>query len=174
MHSPCPWRTSECLNGRWIEAGSRGSCGPRDTGHWPVPLTRRVRQHGRMSVEPASIEVLSRDECLALLARHGLGRLAILVGGRPDIVPVNYALGPGGLVIHTRHDGLLDRATRLSAAFEIDGIDSGRRAWSVTVRGTLEDITGAVDHRSVALQTETVTPLAPGERRSTWRFGSTT
>lgn len=110
------------------------------------------------------VERLSREECLSLLARHRFGRLAIMAGDHPEIVPVNYALGAGAVVMHVRTEGLLDRATRRAAAFEIDGVDGEDRAWSVTLRGTLEDITNAVDRRSVLLQRAPANPLAPGPR----------
>lgn len=110
------------------------------------------------------IEELSREECLSLLARHRLGRLAVMAGDHPDLVPVNYSLGRDAIVVHTRVGGLLDRATRQASAFEIDGVDEQQRAWSVTVRGVLEDITDAGDRRSHLLQGAPAVPMAPGPR----------
>jgi hypothetical protein len=37
---------------------------------------------------------ISADECADLLSASGLGRLAVIVNGRPQIFPVNHASGP--------------------------------------------------------------------------------
>jgi nitroimidazol reductase NimA-like FMN-containing flavoprotein (pyridoxamine 5'-phosphate oxidase superfamily) len=37
------------------------------------------------------IESLSADECRELLETRGVGRLAVVVGGYPEVFPVNYA-----------------------------------------------------------------------------------
>ena len=40
----------------------------------------------------ASLEDLGRAECLDLLATAAVGRVGLLVDGRPEVLPVNYAL----------------------------------------------------------------------------------
>jgi nitroimidazol reductase NimA-like FMN-containing flavoprotein (pyridoxamine 5'-phosphate oxidase superfamily) len=40
----------------------------------------------------ASMESLGRTECLNLLATAQVGRVALVVDGHPEILPVNYAL----------------------------------------------------------------------------------
>jgi nitroimidazol reductase NimA-like FMN-containing flavoprotein (pyridoxamine 5'-phosphate oxidase superfamily) len=37
------------------------------------------------------LEEIPEDECLQLLERHDLGRIAIVVDGQPLIFPVNYS-----------------------------------------------------------------------------------
>lgn len=110
---------------------------------------------------------LARDECMRLLRAHDLGRVAIVVRGRPEILPVNYAVGEGAIVFRTTEAGDLEGAARTPGAFEVDGIEEGpHEAWSVLVRGELEDVTGALDRCSADLRRLRVVPMAPGERTS--------
>ena len=41
---------------------------------------------------PAELEEIQEWECLEILARRDLGRIAIVVEGQPQIFPVNYAM----------------------------------------------------------------------------------
>lgn len=91
-----------------------------------------------MSNDQRGSELLSEDECKALLASTGAsgktGRLAIGREGSPYVIPVNFSyhddvilirLGPGLAAYH------LDGA---SVAFEIDDAQPyGRKGWSVLV-----------------------------------------
>ena len=47
------------------------------------------------------VEPLSDDESRELLATHEVGRLAVVVGGYPEIFPVNYAVVRDRVVIRT-------------------------------------------------------------------------
>ena len=87
---------------------------------------------------------LSREECLELLDAHHLGRIALLTGTAPVIVPVNYRLtGTRGLTqiaLRTRFGGVIERSSP-EVAFEIDHVDDDTRTgWSVLVRGTLHHL----------------------------------
>lgn len=83
------------------------------------------------------LQELSQAECLLLLARGGLGRVAVSVRARPHIFPVNYALDGTDVVFVSGRGTKLDAATRGAVvAFEIDGVDSlARTGWSVEVTG---------------------------------------
>jgi len=90
------------------------------------------------------LEVLSLDDCLALLRGQSVGRVAVLVNEFPVVLPVNYALavtdGPVWVAFRTRPGNVIDRAS-MPAAFEIDGVDiSAQQGWSVLVRGTLQHV----------------------------------
>lgn len=88
------------------------------------------------------LEVLSRDECMELLGTHHLGRLAVVVAGRPLVFPINYAVDGPTVVFRT------DAGTKLFAAahghdvaFEIDGFDAlYHTGWSVLVVGRAREI----------------------------------
>ena len=47
------------------------------------------------------LEVLSEDECRALLSRADVGRLAITLSALPAIFPVNYRVIDGWIVFRT-------------------------------------------------------------------------
>lgn len=88
---------------------------------------------------------LNREECESLLAASTLGRLAVIVGARPEIFPVSYVVDPtSGCVSFPTQPG-----TKLASAldwpwvgFEIDGIDAERdEGWSVMIVGRAEEIT---------------------------------
>jgi len=103
------------------------------------------------STPPADqIRVLSRDECLRLLAEHNFGRLAVTMEV-PVIRPVNYTFDERSqsVVFRTaagsKFHALLLQA---NAAFEIDGIDSeSRTGWSVIIIGMAEEITNPSELR---------------------------
>jgi nitroimidazol reductase NimA-like FMN-containing flavoprotein (pyridoxamine 5'-phosphate oxidase superfamily) len=91
---------------------------------------------------------LDRTECLALLASHEVGRVAVLDGGTPTILPINYALDGEAVVFRTDPGLKLSAGPRAPASFEVDDIDPVTRSgWSVIVAGRLEEVT-AFDHRT--------------------------
>lgn len=88
------------------------------------------------------IEVIDRKGCLELLAADHVGRLAVLEGGAPLILPVNYALDGDQVVFRTAPGTKLDVTNHGAACFEIDHFErSSRAGWSVVVRGRLEEVT---------------------------------
>lgn len=122
---------------------------------------------GRAGITPASadVAVLSDEECWSLLRNHHLGRLAIVIEGRPRIFPVNYAAGEDTLVFRTQPGAKLQHGPGSAACFEIDDHDQHTAvAWSVMVVGVLEDVTDADDERSRGLRRLSVEPAAPGSR----------
>lgn len=100
-----------------------------------------------MSARPdAELRKLSRAECLELLARHNLGRLAVNgPQGAPIIRPVNYVFDRSSQsVVFRTAPGSKFHALlgTVHAAFEIDGIDqSSRTGWSVIIRGVASEVT---------------------------------
>ena len=96
-----------------------------------------------MEIDRNGLEVPSRQECLRLLAAESLGRLAIHSGALPTIIPVNFALTDGGIVIRTSAGSKLDAAvTNSVVAFEVDSYDGVYHSgWSVVVVGVAREIT---------------------------------
>jgi nitroimidazol reductase NimA-like FMN-containing flavoprotein (pyridoxamine 5'-phosphate oxidase superfamily) len=122
---------------------------------------------GRAGLTPASANVLllSNEECWSLLRTHKLGRLAIVIEGRPRIFPVNYAAAEEAVVFRTEPGAKLQHGPGSAACFEIDDYDQGTSmAWSVMVVGVLKDITDANDEGSQGLRRLAVEPVAPGQR----------
>jgi len=106
--------------------------------------------------------VLSREECLRLLASNSFGRLAVAMDA-PVIRPVNYVFDERSQsVVFRTADGSKFHAMLVNgnAAFEIDGIDpSSRTGWSVIIVGMTEEITSAGELRRIGrIGLETWTP----------------
>ena len=70
------------------------------------------------------LEEISEDECLQLLDRRELGRVAVVVAGQPLIFPVNYALSHRVVTFRTAHGTKLANAPGMNVAFEIDEYDA--------------------------------------------------
>lgn len=81
-------------------------------------------------------ERLGEDECWDALLSSSLGRLAVSVGGKPDIFPVNFVAADRRLLFRSAQGTkLLELTVNGEVAFETDGV--GRdEAWSVVVKGT--------------------------------------
>jgi uncharacterized protein len=82
------------------------------------------------------LDVLDPAECLRLIRTETIGRVGVVVAGRPEIYPVNFVLAGEDILIR------MDDGTKLSASvsgpvvFEVDHLDQGARAgWSVAVHG---------------------------------------
>ncbi len=90
----------------------------------------------------SGVEVLSRRECLGLLARAKVGRIAFHAGALPMILPVAYTLEDRGIVARVRTGSPLESATMDAVvAFEADDVDpAGGHGWSVTVTGFVRHI----------------------------------
>ena len=117
-----------------------------------------------VNMEIADIEILSEEECMALLRSHEVGRIALVDHGQPLIFPVNYATDERAIVFRTAPGMKLTSAPMSKVAFEIDEIDPAAGvAWSVMVRGVAYEITTAIDELSERLRELVVTPMAPGD-----------
>ncbi|WP_083449937.1 pyridoxamine 5'-phosphate oxidase family protein [Luteipulveratus mongoliensis] len=86
-------------------------------------------------------EKLSTSESLALLRGAPIGRLAVVIGERPDIFPVNHVIDHGAVVFRTGSGSKLAAAIGQHVAYEADGYDaSNAQAWSVVVAGRAIEI----------------------------------
>ncbi len=134
--------------------------GHRIGGEQPLCL-----EANRMNESLASLETIAEEECLDLLVRHQLGRIAVLAGEQPLIFPVNYAYGDRVIAFRTGAGTKLATAPNTRVAFEIDDYDpSTGVGWSVVVQGIAYEITHAIDRQSQLARRLSVQPLAPGER----------
>ncbi|MDQ1376167.1 MAG: uncharacterized protein QOJ52_2165 [Acidimicrobiaceae bacterium] len=114
----------------------------------------------------ATMEHLGRTECLNLLALTQVGRVAFVVDGRPEILPVNYALDGDAVLFRTSEDSVLNQVSLANVAFEVDCIDpSTRTGWSVVVHGHANDIADAIDPTSERLRRLALITWAPGQRQ---------
>jgi hypothetical protein len=88
----------------------------------------------------SKIDVLSESACWQRLRSQEVGRLAVVVDGRPEIFPINYVVDHGSVVFRTAQGSKLAAIVAGSlVAFEIDGEDPGG-AFSVVVKGGAAEI----------------------------------
>ncbi len=119
-------------------------------------------------------EVLSEEECRELLAAHHFGRIGVVSGGAPVILPVNYVFHEGRIAIRTDRGTKLSAAALAQVAFEIDSADDvARTGWSVLIRGTGYDVTDSVDEISAHLRDTFVDTWAPGDHANLVRVEPT-
>ena len=85
---------------------------------------------------------LSVSECETLLRAGVAGRVALVTPNGPHIVPVNYAVIDGAVVLRTSPYSVLGTYGRdTTLAFEVDQFDHSRqRGWSVVARGRSEAV----------------------------------
>jgi uncharacterized protein len=112
------------------------------------------------------LEVLDRDECVELLSRSSLGRIAVVMDGRPLVFPVNFTLDGDAIVLRTDAGTKLHAARNGPVAFECDGTDAVyHTGWSVLATGTAEEVRNAA--RLERLARLPLGPWCPGPK-STW------
>lgn len=94
-------------------------------------------------VDRNGLEVLSRAQCLALLATMPVGRIVYTERALPAIRPVNFVVHDDMVVIRTSGRGSLAAAADGAVvAFETDQFtDVPRTGWSVTVLGRAREVT---------------------------------
>lgn len=91
-----------------------------------------------MTIDPRNgMEILSPDECWALLDDEEVGRLAVAIGGEVDIFPLNFVVADRTIVFRTAEGSkLAEIAANARVSFEIDGYNPGTgEAWSVVLKG---------------------------------------
>ena len=90
------------------------------------------------------LEMLSPPACRELLGSQTTGRIGVVVGGHPEIFPVNYGVDEDGTIVFRTDPG-----TKLASVehgpticFEIDHADDEtKRGWSVLVVGVAHRVT---------------------------------
>ncbi|WP_436762937.1 pyridoxamine 5'-phosphate oxidase family protein [Streptosporangium sp. V21-05] len=90
-----------------------------------------------MKLDSAGLEILSRQDCAALLLSASIGRIVFTDRALPAVQPVNFVLDGQDIVIRTAIGSKLAAATSDAiVAFEADEFDpAARTGWSVTAVG---------------------------------------
>lgn len=95
--------------------------------------------------DDSPILVLDDDQCWRLIEGTRHGRLVVIVGGEPDIFPVNYAVSGRKLYLRTAPGNKLAELTiNAKVLFETDGILADE-AWSIVLRGTARVLDQSAD-----------------------------
>ena len=92
-------------------------------------------QYSRMA-RPPVLDKLTPAECHQLIATGGIGRIAFATLSGPVVLPVNFAVIAGTIVIRTGEGTMIAGHADGQVAFEVDHIDEALcQGWSVLVRG---------------------------------------
>lgn len=112
----------------------------------------------------AYVEVVGREECLELLASEPVGWLAWCEGETPHMVPVNFAVDAGEVLIRTGYGQKLAAAAHGQVmTFGVSSTDLGRRTgWSVTATGRAAVVDDEDERAGAWLATPS--PWAPGAK----------
>jgi hypothetical protein len=116
--------------------------GPAAPGPSTLDRARLWIDAAGMNTDPEAMTVLGQNDCWALLRSTEVGRLAVAVGDRPDIFPINFVVDHGTVVFRTAEGTKLAAAVVNEAvAFEVDGYDrAAGEAWSVVIKGRAQEI----------------------------------
>jgi nitroimidazol reductase NimA-like FMN-containing flavoprotein (pyridoxamine 5'-phosphate oxidase superfamily) len=95
-----------------------------------------------LSRDRNGLEILPREACLQLLAAAHIGRVALNMAAMPVVLPVNFALFEGDIVIRTGPGSKLSAAIKNAVVgFEVDDVDPlYHTGWSVLVCGMAREI----------------------------------
>jgi CBS domain-containing protein len=104
---------------------------------------------------------LSAAECLRLLASRSFGRIGFIIDGRPVILPVNYTVSNGLVVVRTDPGQKLDEIPMRRIAFEVDD-PCTVEPWSVLVQGHAREVTTALGDEYEHLRAAPIHLQAPG------------
>ena len=116
------------------------------------------------------LERLTEAECLRLIGRGGIGRIAYAGRFGLTVFPVNYRFHRGAIVFRTGegsptgedlHTGIAH--AEYMVAFEVDEFDvAAREGWSVLVQGPAHLVTTSAERASV--QEAGVEPWPQGDK----------
>jgi hypothetical protein len=119
-----------------------------------------------MWIDTKGSTVLPASECLRLLAMTakagGIGRLGVSTDQAPLVIPVNFTLRDGQVLVRTGKGFVTEAANGHLVAFEVDHVDVGAgTAWSVLIRG-LATLTEAPTELDLAAAAHPLVPK-PGD-----------
>jgi nitroimidazol reductase NimA-like FMN-containing flavoprotein (pyridoxamine 5'-phosphate oxidase superfamily) len=130
-----------------------------------VSSMRTMGDDMKPSLPPVELDDMPDVDCLNMLSKAGLGRIAFVVDARQEIFPVNYVWRSEAVVFRTAAGTKLSHVPGSEVAFEIDEYDSQTGVgWSVVVHGVAYDVTDAEDEFSIVARAAHVYPVAPGLR----------
>jgi len=116
-----------------------------------------------MAADNDAVTVLSEDECWSFLSSVSLGRLVTILGGKPEIFPVNFATQRRTVLFRTAQGTKLSSAVMADwVAFEADYHDPALTwGWSVIIKGRAHLLSATeeiLDAEEAPLRPWTATP----------------
>jgi hypothetical protein len=105
--------------------------------------------YGRLANPPVFTKLVPA-ECHQLIAAGGVGRIAFGTASGLVVLPVNFAVMEGSIVIRTGEGTIIDGHADGLVAFEVDHIDEAlSQGWSVLVRGPAHRVAHPAELRNV-------------------------
>jgi nitroimidazol reductase NimA-like FMN-containing flavoprotein (pyridoxamine 5'-phosphate oxidase superfamily) len=102
-------------------------------------------------------------ECWQLIAPGGIGRIAFSMPSGPVVLPVNYVVASGAIILRTGHGTLTEAHGYDTVAFEVDHIDDALcQGWSVLVAGQAHIVLQPAELRHLRAETD-LRPWPEGE-----------
>lgn len=123
---------------------------------------------GHMRLDRAPIVTkLTHAECRRLISPGGIGRIGFSAASGQAIMPVNFAMLDGTIVIRTSEATVIDAHGDGPVAFEVDHVDDALcQGWSVLVRGEAHHVRHPAElHR---VQEEAAVWPWPGDDREVY------
>jgi len=119
--------------------------------------------YGRLAGPPV-VTKLMPSECYRLIAAGGVGRIAFGATSGPVILPVNFAVVAGTIVIRTGEGSAVDGHADERVAFEVDHIDEAlSQGWSVLIRGAAHRVAHPAELQNIR-RDATIWPWPGGDR----------
>jgi nitroimidazol reductase NimA-like FMN-containing flavoprotein (pyridoxamine 5'-phosphate oxidase superfamily) len=120
----------------------------------------------RLNERPVVTRLTPR-QCLLLIVAGGVGRFAVSTSSGPLVLPVNFAVVSGTIVVRTAEGSAIDRYGDGPVAFEVDRVDDALcQGWSVLVRGQAHHVLHPAElHR---MQEDAVVWPWPGGEREVY------
>jgi transcriptional regulator with XRE-family HTH domain len=119
--------------------------------------------YGRNAAAPIIAKLLPA-ECRRLIAAGGVGRIAFGTASGPVVLPVNFAVVAGTVVIRTGEGTMIDGHADEQVAFEVDHIDEAlSQGWSVLVRGMAHRVAHPAELQNIR-RDATLWPWPGGDR----------
>jgi nitroimidazol reductase NimA-like FMN-containing flavoprotein (pyridoxamine 5'-phosphate oxidase superfamily) len=117
--------------------------------------------------EAPVVDKLAPPQCQQLIAAGGVGHFAVCTSSGPLVLPVNFAVVSGTIIIRTAEGTAVDRYGDGPVAFEADHVDDAlAQGWSVLVRGRAHHVLHPAElHR---MQEDAVVWPWPGGEREVY------
>lgn len=112
----------------------------------------------------ANFTKLTSIECRTLIAPGGIGRIAFSAVSGPVVLPVNFTVVGGSIVVRTSEGSLIEAHGDERAGFEVDHVDEAlHQGWSVLVQGQAHRVLQPGELRHVQ-EAVTSAPWPDGKR----------
>lgn len=109
----------------------------REHGSESPPRSKRMTAARHVPGAPR-IRAMRQSECLSMLRRHNVGRLAFSFHDRVDIAPIHYVYSEGWLFARTAHGAKMTTVAHVPwVAIEVDDVHGVFEWKSVVVHGTI-------------------------------------